>query len=92
VTASDSGIGRAAAVALAAAGLDIGVARHSDEAGTQDTAAEIRAAGARAEAARLDTSDLTSCGDVVDQVTDRLGGVDGFVNNAGTGSAARSLT
>ena len=44
VTASDSGIGRATAVALAAAGLDVGVTWHSDEAGAQETAAEVRGA------------------------------------------------
>jgi NAD(P)-dependent dehydrogenase (short-subunit alcohol dehydrogenase family) len=45
VTASDSGIGRATAVALAKSGMDIGVTWHSDEAGAQDTAAEVREAG-----------------------------------------------
>jgi NAD(P)-dependent dehydrogenase (short-subunit alcohol dehydrogenase family) len=87
VTASDSGIGRATAVALAAAGLDVGITWHSDENGAQDTAAEVRRAGVKAEVARLDTSDLAVCGDVVDDLADRLGGVDVFVNNAGTGSA-----
>lgn len=91
VTASDSGMGRAAAVALAAEGLDIGVTWHSDEAGAQDTAAEVRAAGVQAEVAHLDTSELSGCGDVVDELADRLGGVDVFVNNAGTGSAAPAL-
>jgi NAD(P)-dependent dehydrogenase (short-subunit alcohol dehydrogenase family) len=91
VTASDSGIGRATAVALAAAGLNIGVTWHSDEAGAQDTAAEVRAAGVKAEIAHLDTSDLGSCGDVIDELAGRLGGVDVFVNNAGTGSATLAL-
>lgn len=91
VTASDSGMGRAAAVALAAAGMDIGVTWHSDEAGAQDTAAEVRAAGVKAEVAHLDTSELSRCGDAVDELADRLGGVDVFVNNAGTGSAAPAL-
>lgn len=91
VTASDSGIGRATAVALAASGLDVGVTWHSDEAGAQDTAAEVRQAGVKAEVAHLDTSDLTSCGDVIDDLAGRLGGVDVFVNNAGTGSATPAL-
>jgi NAD(P)-dependent dehydrogenase (short-subunit alcohol dehydrogenase family) len=91
ITASDSGIGRATAVALASAGLDIGITWHSDEAGAQDTASEVRAAGAKAEVAHLDTSDPASCGEVVDQLADRLGGVDVFVNNAGTGSATLAL-
>jgi NAD(P)-dependent dehydrogenase (short-subunit alcohol dehydrogenase family) len=91
VTASDSGIGRATAVALAGAGMDIGVTWHSDEAGAQDTAAEVREAGVKAEVARLDTSELTGCGNVTDELADRLGGVDVFVNNAGTGSSTLAL-
>jgi NAD(P)-dependent dehydrogenase (short-subunit alcohol dehydrogenase family) len=91
VTASDSGIGRATAVALAASGLDVGVTWHSDEAGAQDTAAEVREAGVKAEVAHLDTSDLDACGDVIDDLAGRLGGVDVFVNNAGTGSAVLAL-
>lgn len=91
VTASDSGIGRATAVALARAGMDIGVTWHSDQAGARDTAARVRAAGASAEVIRLDTSALDSCGDVIDELAGRLGGVDVFVNNAGTGSASPAL-
>jgi NAD(P)-dependent dehydrogenase (short-subunit alcohol dehydrogenase family) len=91
VTASDSGIGRATAVALAASGLDVGVTWHSDEAGALDTAAEVRAAGVKAEVAHLDTADLDACGDVIDDLAGRLGGVEVFVNNAGTGSATLAL-
>lgn len=91
VTASDSGIGRATAVALAAAGMDIGITWHSDQAGAQDTATEVRAAGVKAEVAHLDTAALDSCGDVIDELAGRLGGVDVFVNNAGTGSSTLAL-
>lgn len=91
VTASDSGIGRATAVALAHAGMDIGVTWHSDEAGAQGTAAEVRAAGVKAEVIRLDTAALDTCGGVIDELAGRLGGVDVFVNNAGTGSATLAL-
>ena len=91
VTASDSGIGRATAVALAGAGLDVGITWHTDEAGAHGTADEVRAAGVKAEVARLDTSDLGRCGDVVDELAGRLGGVEVFVNNAGTGSSTLAL-
>jgi len=91
VTASDSGIGRATAVALGASGLDVGVTWHRDEAGAQETADEVRKAGARAEVAQLDTAELDACGDVIDDLAGRLGGVDVFVNNAGTGSATLAL-
>ena len=45
VTGSDSGIGRATAVALARAGMDVGVTWHSDEPGAQQTAEEVRGLG-----------------------------------------------
>lgn len=91
VTASDAGIGRATAVALADTGMDVGVTWYSDQAGAQDTAAEIRRAGAEAETARLDTADIAGCGAVIDELADSIGGVDVFVNNARTGSATPAL-
>jgi hypothetical protein len=83
VTGSDSGIGRATAVALARAGLDIGITWHSDEEGADETARLVREAGRRAVTTRLDTTDAPACGDVVDALADELGGCDVFVNNAG---------
>ncbi len=91
VTASDSGIGRATAVALAAAGMDVGITWHEDEQGALDTAEEVRALGVRAEVARLDATDIPGCGDVVDRLADELGGLDVFVNNAGTGGSTPLL-
>lgn len=91
VTASDSGIGRATAVALAAAGLDIGITWHTDQAGAEQTAAQVRSAGVTAEVAHLDVAALDSCGDVIDELAGRLGGVDVFVNNAGTGASTPAL-
>jgi hypothetical protein len=91
VTAADSGIGRATAVALAAAGLDVGITWHTDEQGAHRTAEEVEAAGQRAEIGQLDTTELNTCGDVVDELAERLGGLDVFVNNAGTGSSTLAL-
>src|ERR1700761_599631 len=91
VTASDSGIGRATAVALAEAGLDIGLTWHCDEPGAKETAAQVHQTGAAAELAHLDPADLDRCGDAVDELAGRLGGVDVFVNNAGTGAARAAL-
>jgi NAD(P)-dependent dehydrogenase (short-subunit alcohol dehydrogenase family) len=85
VTASDSGIGKATALALAKAGMDIGITWHSDEAGAQGTADQVRSLGRTAVVAQLDTTDLQGCGGVVDSLADQLGGLDVFVNNAGTG-------
>ncbi|MDO8384678.1 MAG: SDR family oxidoreductase [Microbacterium sp.] len=91
VTGSDSGIGKATAVALAAAGMDVGVTWHSDEEGARDTAREVEALGRRAVVRRLDTSDIPACGEVIDELAAKLGGLDVFVNNAGTGDNAPFL-
>ena len=85
VTGSDSGIGRATAVALAGRGLDIGITWHSDEEGANETAREVRDLGRRAAVAQLDASRPQDAAQVVDQLADELGGVDVLVNNAGTG-------
>jgi NAD(P)-dependent dehydrogenase (short-subunit alcohol dehydrogenase family) len=91
VTGSDSGIGRAIAVALAEDGLDVGITWHEDESGANESAEEVRRHGRRAFVARLDATELESCGDVIDDLAERLGGVDVFVNNAGTGDSAPLL-
>lgn len=91
VTAADSGIGRATAVALAADGIDVGITWHSDRAGAEETADEVRSHGSRAVVAQLDVSDIPACGDVVDGLIAELGGVDVFVNNAGTGTSTGFL-
>ncbi|MEU4733161.1 SDR family oxidoreductase [Streptomyces sp. NPDC023588] len=91
VTGSDSGIGRAVAVRLATAGLDVGITWHEDEEGAQRTAEEVRARGRRAVLARLDLTDLPDAADVIDRLADGLGRIDVLVNNAGTGTATPFL-
>jgi len=85
VTASDSGIGAATAVALARAGMDVGVTWHSDREGAERTAEAVRQEGRRAHVVQFDATDLSSAASVVGELADELGGLDVFVNNAGGG-------
>ena len=89
VTGSDSGIGRATAVALAGRGLAVGVTWHTDEAGAEETARRVRAAGARAAVARLDLT--AGAGAAIDALADALGGLTVLVNNAGANHRAAVL-
>jgi hypothetical protein len=88
VTGSDSGIGRATAVALARRGLAVGITWHSDEAGAHETA---RLAGGETAIARLDLTAGEAVGDVIDELADALGGVTVLVNNAGANHRAPAL-
>jgi len=91
VTASDSGIGKASAVALAEAGFGVGVTWHSDEDGAGGTSSEVEGHGRRAEVRQLDLSRLPEAGDVMDDLAEALGGVDVLVNNAGRGSSTPAV-
>ncbi|GGW93738.1 oxidoreductase [Streptomyces malachitofuscus] len=86
ITGADSGIGRATAVRLAAAGLDVGITWHSDRDGAEETAEEVRSYGRRAETVPMDLTRLPAAADAVDELHERLGRLDVLVNNAGTGT------
>jgi NAD(P)-dependent dehydrogenase (short-subunit alcohol dehydrogenase family) len=85
VTGSESGIGRATAVALAEQGHDVGVTWYRDEAAAEATAEEVRAAGRRAEVRHQDLTRLPEAADVVDDLAEALDGLDVLVDDAGTG-------
>lgn len=82
VTGAGSGIGRALAVKLAAAGARRVVCTDLDEANAQATAAQI---GAVATGLRLDVADESAIEQLVAEVEAETGGIDLFVSNAGYG-------
>ena len=84
VTGGSSGIGRAIAVAYAAAGAEaVVVTYHRNAPGAHAVVEELTRLGARGSAHRLDLADPTSPGRLADDVRRGLGGVDVWVNNAG---------
>jgi NAD(P)-dependent dehydrogenase (short-subunit alcohol dehydrogenase family) len=91
VTGSESGIGRAVAVALAEQGCDLGITWYREKDAAEATAAEVRALGRRAEVRHLDLTRLPGAADVVDELAETLGGVDVLVNDAGTGHMSTIL-
>jgi NAD(P)-dependent dehydrogenase (short-subunit alcohol dehydrogenase family) len=87
ITGGNSGIGRATAVALAAAGFDVGFTWHAEAERAESAIEEIRAHGRRAEAAQVDLHDGEAGARAVSELADRLGSVECFVSNAGYGTS-----
>ena len=81
VTGAGRGIGRAYAEALGSAGAAVVVA-DIDEAGAKETAGAVQAAGGSAVSVRVDIADHDSVAAMVEEATERFGGIDYLVNNA----------
>jgi NAD(P)-dependent dehydrogenase (short-subunit alcohol dehydrogenase family) len=91
VTGGNSGIGRAAAVALAQRGFDVGIVWHAEEERARAAVEECRGHGVRAEARHADLEQVPGADAVVDELADALGGIDALVNNAGAGDSTPFL-
>jgi 3-oxoacyl-[acyl-carrier protein] reductase len=93
VTGASSGIGRAIALAFAAAGADVALTYRTNRGGADETADGVRAAGRRVEPIRADVADAADLGALADALRRSFGRVDVWVNNAGadilTGEAAQ---
>ena len=84
VTGAGSGLGQAAAVALATAGARVAITElPGKEALAAETVDAIRAAGGEARALPLDVRDLGSIQACVDGAREAFGRIDILVNNAG---------
>ena len=81
VTGAGTGIGRAVAEALAAAGAFVGLHHHRSTAGAAET---LEAIGGRGVLLRADLADPTQAAGVVDEMVRHAGRLDILVNNAGS--------
>lgn len=82
VTGASRGIGRAAAIALAAAGADVVVNYLAEPDDAESAVGEIHALGRQAIAVEADVSDRSAVDAMVEQARSRLGGLDILVSNA----------
>lgn len=83
VTGSSSGIGRAIALELAAAGVDVLVHTRRNLQGAQEVVASVRALGQRSEVVAADLRESDQHERLVQAAWDFLGDVEVWVNNAG---------
>ena len=83
VTGASRGLGRAITLGLAAAGADV-VCASTRRAGTDETAAEIRALGRRAWQVEADLADRAAVVAMAEEAEREAGRIDILVNNGGT--------
>ena len=83
VTGAATGIGRAAAVALAEAGYDVAINYSRSEQAARETAALAQAKGAKTLLFQCDVSDDPSVRKMLAAVEQEFGRLDALVNNAG---------
>ena len=83
VTGASRGIGRAIALALAKAGHDLVLVAHTDRAGLEDAAREVRALGASCRAPLCDVASEADVAELFGALGPDAGRLSGLVNNAG---------
>jgi 3-oxoacyl-[acyl-carrier protein] reductase len=84
VTGAASGIGQAAAIALARRGFDVAINYSSNEAGARATAEQVEAAGVSSLVLRCDVSDDQAVRRMCSEIGARFEKLDALINNAGT--------
>src|SRR5213593_1006774 len=90
VVGAANGIGRATALAFAAAGARVACA-DVEEPGARTVAGELEKAGAQALAVRLDVTDGASCRAAVAATVERFGGLDVLLYGAADSDAAATV-
>lgn len=83
ITGASGGIGRAAALRLAADGFDIAACWFSDEAGAKELGKELEKLGTKFRLYRADIADYSQVKNIFADAADYFGGVSVLVNNAG---------
>ena len=91
ITGALTGIGRATAVAFAAAGANVVVAGRREEDGKK-LEKELRELGAEAQFVKADVRHESEIQSLVDETVKRFGRLDVAVNNAGTGGPKGPIT
>lgn len=84
VTGSSSGIGRAAAEALAANGARVAINFHHNEAGAEAARGKIVGDGGKAIIVQADVTNSSQVQSLVEQTVSEFGPIDVLVNNAGS--------
>ncbi|MBO9712217.1 SDR family NAD(P)-dependent oxidoreductase [Sphingomonas sp.] len=83
ITGGSAGIGRAAAIAAARAGANVGINYVGDDAPAESCIAEVEAAGRKGFAFKGDVALPETASSFIAEAVTRLGRVDVFVSNAG---------
>jgi NAD(P)-dependent dehydrogenase (short-subunit alcohol dehydrogenase family) len=91
ITGSDSGIGRAVAIAFAREGADVLISYLEEDEDARETARWVEEAGRKAILARGDISDETFARSLLQLAIDDLGRIDILVNNAAHQATFESL-
>jgi short-subunit dehydrogenase len=88
ITGASVGIGRGVALALARQGAKLALGARN-QAALESVVTECRALGGEAIAVPTDVTDAQACRRLIEATVDKLGGIDGLVNNAGISMWAR---
>ncbi|HBT20027.1 MAG TPA: beta-ketoacyl-ACP reductase [Peptococcaceae bacterium] len=83
VTGASRGIGRAVALKLAEHGAKVGINYYSSEDSAEEVKKEIESMGGEAVLLRADVSNYNEVEEMIKSITDKFGGLNILVNNAG---------